>query len=185
MKSYSFIFILFTLASCELIKSDSQVNYKGEDCISKDLNFPALESNIYGTYTFSYFENSRINIYEEENKLNAAIIESGDKTVFQFRYRKKDDPMIIDDEFTQIIQFEIDSNINEFIISGDNLSKCNAVVAYFCNCPYSGFHYATEGCIQGRKIDGLNWEIKLHIQGKIEFGTIDEMLNQIFVRDDS
>ena len=185
MKNYSFLLLVFTLASCELIKSDSSINYNGKECFSENLNFPDLKSNIYGTYTFSYFENSRINIYEDKNKLNAAVIEPGDKIVFQFRYRKKDDPMIIDDEFTQLIQFEIDSKVSEFVISGIDLKKCNAVVAYLCFCPYGGFHYATDGCIQGTKLNDQSWEIKMHLKGKLENGSIDELIKHEFIKDES
>ncbi len=184
IKNYSYLFLVLSLASCELLNSNSKINYNGEGCISDDFKFPELASNIYGTYTFSYFEDSRININEEDGKLNAVVIGPGDKTVFQFRYRKIDDPMVIDDEFTQLIQFEIDSNISEFNISGVDLKKCNTVVAYLCFCPYGGFHYTEEGCIQGKKLDNLNWEIKIHIRGQIENSVIDEMLNHVFVRDD-
>ena len=103
--------------------------------------------------------------------------------VFQFNYSYNDDPIIIDDEYSEEIKVEIEPGINNFIISGDDLRKSNAVFGTFNFSPNAGYHRITDGCIKGIKINENEWQIDLNIIASAEYGDLAKMLSERFTID--
>ena len=174
---YKNLFLAVLLfASCNKIEEIGSVDYSGDNCIDNNESFQPVDiPETDEHYHLDIFNNSEIDLSEYNNE---ATIVAGDKIVFKYRYSKDDDPMIMDDEYSEVITFEVDTTITDFIISGENLSRANAVYGNLCYCFNGGYFLISNGCIKGTKLNDLEWQIDINIETKN--GLFSKMLSEVF-----
>lgn len=161
-------------------KKDDPVNYNGKNCIDNNEDFKPINiSNTdFDTYELKFYNNSKLNIIEN-NEIIVTVI-SGDKIVFQYTYHHNDS---MPDGFqNESIRFEIDNNIDSFILSDNNLNKARALFGHFFFSPMdSGYHWISDGCIKGEKISNEEWQIDINITVTTESNYLyTEMISEIF-----
>ncbi len=183
MRNAFIIMALIIFCGCEKNENDGKINYSGCNCIDNNENFQPVVISNNDYYQFTFNRDSKIHIYIYNNSISAGI-ESGSNLVFQYKYLFDDDSVIIDDEYSEIIKFEIESGIDNFIISGDDLKKSNAVVGVFSLLPDGGYHWITSGCIKGVKINENEWQIDMNIIAKREYGDFSKMISERFTVDE-
>ena len=146
-------------------------------CISCNLN-----NNITPkSFTYEFSENSQIVINNDQG-YEFISIEGGESLVFKYRYTADDDEEIADDEYSEILYFEIDKNLNNFSYSNDDLLNLQMYMQRFCFCPSIPIIQISIGNIFGTKQSNGNWNISLSIN--FEWGeqseTITREINGIF-----
>jgi len=121
------------------------------------------KDNVDDTYTYEYMENSELTISTLQNSyMKYATVSEGDKAVFKYHFIAADEEEIADDEYSEYIYFEIDSDLENFLIEDESLSLANTVLTKVCFC---GFLYESEkdvspsGSISGEKISDNTWKV--------------------------
>lgn len=119
------------------------------------------------TYSYTYTENSDLIISSREDTyMEYGQVENGNNLVFEYMFDTYTDENIADDGYTEIIKFEIDSELEEFSYSGDELSTLEIVFTKICFCHFpkeSEDDFAPRGTISGEKISDTEWLIHLDI----------------------
>lgn len=179
MKAIYLVIVFIVLLSCEK-NNNTAIDYSGNNCIDNNPDFVPEEIQDSENYKLVFYTNSSINVFENEAEINNAVIEPGKFIVFQYRFNNNDDPLIADDEYTEILQFEIDPELERFTISGNSLKQSRAVYGEFCFCLDSGFLWITDGCIKGKKINSTRWQIEINISAKTKTGKLTKMLSGTF-----
>lgn len=88
---------------------------------------------------------------------------NGSKTVFQMITETEGDEKIADDEFTNILIFEIDEKQESFQVSEEELKNVNVHFKKVCFCSEVRFIAASSGCLKGQRQSDGSW----YIQGKL------------------
>lgn len=88
----------------------------------------------------------------------------GDKTVFQMINSTEGNLDIADDEYTNILVFELDESLSSFSVENDELETMNVHYRTICFCDEVDFKSITLGCMQGEKQTDGTW----FVQGKLE-----------------
>jgi len=113
------------------------------------------------------YPNSSLAVNTTENG-TVIDVESGDKLVFEYRYTTDGVPEIADDEFTEVVYFEVDQNSKNFIINQENFGTTKTHLGKFCFCAKTGYFQVTSGEIKGEKIGDLQWDVSLDVKAFIE-----------------
>jgi len=121
------------------------------------------------TEEFNIQTNSQIKIPPLDSDFFIATIESGDKLVFEYNFDSPSDPQIADSGFSETIIFEIQSDMEEFSLSNENLKNINAFYRAICFCPNTESVRITEGTISGQKLSSTSWRIQIDV--KIDLNT--------------
>lgn len=183
------LLLVFTLFLGCHSDTDDPISYNGTNCIDDNPYFMPLETPENEDYQFTFRQNSKIVLtqYSEsespdyyENLYKVEIVQ-GQNIVFEYNYTFEDDPQIADDEYDERIVFEIDASIDDFIISGNDLKKSNALFGFYCYCYPAGAIYITDGCIKGKRISETEWEIDINITAQIEDNLYSKMFSERFV----
>jgi hypothetical protein len=118
-------------------------------------------------YTYTYFDKSELTITSgQDSYMKYGSIESGENLVFEYRFVANDDKEIADDEYSETVRFEIDSKLDKFSYSDDELLNIKAVFTKNCYCDFSLTESKIvnpKGTISGEKISNNEWEIKINI----------------------
>jgi len=147
MKNTAIIFIIsIFLISCS--KSDDDTPGNPEDA------------------NYIVYPNSSLVINDTENGTFIEV-ESGNKLVFEYRYSTEGDPEIVDDEFTEVIYFELDGNTEDFSLNEENFSATKTYLGKFCFCGRTGYFPVTSGAISGEKTGDLQWRVSLDVEALI------------------
>ncbi len=90
------------------------------------------------------------------------VIEDGDKIVFTFQHRR-DDTNAYDDEYVDIIRFEVEQDATSFSFD-DNTFK-NSTVVYNAWGAWSGVTdvLVTDGFISGKKVGDKTWDVLISV----------------------
>ncbi|SDS45406.1 hypothetical protein [Gramella sp. MAR_2010_147] len=104
------------------------------------------------------------------NTENGTFIEvqSGNKLVFEYRYSTEGRPEIADDEFTEVVYFELDPATENFTINQDSFESTQSYLGKFCFCGRTGYFPITSGEINGEKTGSLQWRVSLDVNALIE-----------------
>ena len=150
------LIINLILISCKKEKS------KIETCA--DCNFTCVDENDVDVITnnclpnwecsFQIFENSTIDTEEYEGYT------SGNKRIFQMIKHTNGSEQIADDEFTDIVIFELDKNQTSFSAEDADLRLMNAHFKTVCFCSDVWFKPIIKGCLQGEKQEDGTWFIQ-------------------------
>jgi len=157
---FLFLLILVCSASC---KDD----HTGENCIDNNPGFNPEPVPEMGSLSLTFYNNSKITTRQQDG-ITYAEITSGDMTVFQYYYTVDPEPMAIDDEYEHVILFEVSVGTDEFLLSGNDLDRANAMFGNFCFCSAVGYFPITSGCIKGQKMNKGEWHIDINILAEIE-----------------
>jgi len=118
-------------------------------------------------YTYTYSDKSELTITSSEDSyMKYGIIESGENLVFEYRFDAYDNEQIADDEYSETVRFEIDSKLDQFSYSDDELLNIKAVFTQNCFCgftPTESKNVNPVGTISGEKISNNEWKIKINI----------------------
>lgn len=98
----------------------------------------------------------------------AAQINPGNKLVFTAQIETEGHEGIADDEFTDLLYFEIAPSMNSFSAEGEELSLLNVRYRRACYCLNREL-IIPEGCMQGQRIDADHWQIQANLT--IDYGT--------------
>lgn len=90
------------------------------------------------------------------------VIEDGDNMVFTFQ-RSQDDPDAFDDEYTDIVRFEVPKGATKFEYQGDALQLAPAV--YGAWGAWSGVpdRLITDGYIRGEQVEPNKWDVTIMV----------------------
>lgn len=179
MKKLPFIQLFFSFLLLVFMLGCDKDENTGVNCIDDNPRFVPENFSEPGSYTADFYPGNEIDLYEE-GELTSAMWKPGNKTVFVATYRHDPEPMMIDDEIHWEIWFEVDQDLEEFLISGDDLEKANAQFANLCFCRPAGFFSVTSGCIKGEKISDTQWQVDINIVTRKEDATFVKMLSMIF-----
>lgn len=154
----SFIFVCFqckkedTLPECP--NCDFTCIPQGEpDVVTND-----CKNNF--TCDFGLHPNSKLD-YSDENFDN--YIKSGNNLVFRMSLHTEGEDIIADDEFTDLLYFEIDPSMESFSAENDNLDLLNVRFQQLCFCADVKTKKPASGCMQGQKIDDNHWKVQANL----------------------
>jgi hypothetical protein len=119
------------------------------------------------TYSYTFKDKSALIISSEETSyMKYGAVETGENLVFEYRYDKDDVELIADDEYSEYLQFEINSALDEFSYATDEISNIDIVFSKVCYC-YFPFDAQKDnsptGTISGKKISNTMWNIKIEM----------------------
>ncbi len=159
MKSYSMLLLLsFIIFSC----SNNE--------ISEDL------------YVYHFSEKSKLSITSSEDSyMKYGVIEKGENTVFTYRFDAEDNEEIADDEYGEIIQFEVDAGLKEFSYSNSKLSEIILVFTKVCYCYFpmeDTKNVPALGTISGQKLSNNKWKIIINVTF---YGEDSRTIEEIFI----
>ncbi|MGC1205556.1 MAG: hypothetical protein WA839_11805 [Flavobacteriaceae bacterium] len=76
-------------------------------------------------YTYEFFDNSQLSITQiDGSSMKYGTISTGDDLVFKYSFIADDEEKIADDEYAEFIHFEVDSNLDSFLIEGYSIRNC-------------------------------------------------------------
>jgi len=113
------------------------------------------------------YPNSSLVLNETENG-TFIDVEAGNKLVFEYRYSTEGRPEIADDEFTEVVYFELEPNTENFSINEENFEVTKTFLGKFCFCGRTGYFQVTSGEINGEKIGDLQWNVSLDVEAFVE-----------------
>ncbi|UCF43682.1 MAG: hypothetical protein JSV99_01760 [Planctomycetota bacterium] len=101
-----------------------------------------------------------------ENKMiveDANNITDGPMNVFVYSYERAHDARIYDDEYREIVFFQISPNLETFHFEDETIheAKCRWVISYFG--PDTGNYKVDKGRIDGKRIGPDEYEVDAHI----------------------
>lgn len=118
-------------------------------------------------YEYHFFSDSELTINAFENSyMKYGVVSEGDKIVFKYYYKAKDEEQIADDEYSEFIYFEIDSSLNNFEITDEALTTAKVVLTKSCFCFFQDApekNVAPTGIISGEKLSDNQWKITLNV----------------------
>lgn len=125
-------------------------------------------NNDEGIYKYEFFKNSELSISQIEGSyMKYGTISTGDNLVFKYTFIKDDEKQIADDEYAEFILFEVDSNLDSFLIEGTDLESSKAILTKSCFCYFPDGddekNVAPSGSISGEKIANNKWRINLDV----------------------
>lgn len=119
-----------------------------------------------GAFTFTYYKNSQLDVVTNEYVNQYwANIQEGDQLVFEYRYDYYEDAMLVDDEYSETIRFEVDANATEFSYQTEELNANKATLTRYCYCHFAleGLDITPQGKISGKKIADNEWEVTMDV----------------------
>lgn len=188
MKNLILIFLLALIIFPSCTKDDDTLNPNENDediptCVNCDFN--CLEENDSTVITNACFDDwecsfkvspqSAVNLEEREGLGN------GEKNVFQMISITQGAPNIADDEFTNILVFEIEESQTSFSIDDANLANSKVHFRRICYCVDGvEFKAPTSGCIQGERQSDGTWFVQGDLNIAYSFGDFDLKFDALF-----
>jgi hypothetical protein len=119
-------------------------------------------------YDYHFFKNKNLNIVSNHDTyIKYGEINEGNNLVFEYQFSTQGDVDVIDDEYSEIIRFEINNSINKFNFTNEELSTNSKIVlSKWCEC---FFEYDPDkdilptGNISGEKISETEWNISIDV----------------------
>ncbi len=134
------------------------------DCIAEgESDVSTNDCTINWDCQYSLKENSKIE-YSNDEYHGFATVKAGNNLVFELILGTEGLPLVIDDELTQTLYFEIDALQESFSAEGEDLDLLNVRFQRSCYCSDTRFKEPVSGCMQGQKIDATQWRV----QGSLE-----------------
>ncbi|MFK7972520.1 MAG: hypothetical protein AB8F95_19270 [Bacteroidia bacterium] len=123
---------------------------------------------------FNVIPQSEVDLEETEG------LGSGEKIVFQMVNSTIGDPQIIDDEYTDVLVFELKSDQNSFSVEDDELKSMNVHFRKICYCVENQFKPVIVGCIQGEKQSDGSWRIQSNLTIPYSHGNQSVLVDALF-----
>lgn len=172
-------YIVFTILSIISLQSCSD-----EVAMCPNCAFDCLKTNDTNINTNDCFDNWTCNYtIRNEAKIetkNKATIVDGKKTVFEMINRTEGDLTIADDEYTKVLILEIDSELNSFSATDDELENLKLQYSIGCYCSETEFKKVITGCIQGELQESGEWRIQSKLLVDYSYGIEEVNLDALF-----
>lgn len=126
--------------------------------------------------TFSIIPQSKVNTNEQEGR------SGGDKNVFQMILDTEGSTGVADDEFTNILVFELDESQSSFSAEGNELAGLKTHYRRICYCLETEFQAINSGCLQGEKQADGSWYIQGNLTVVYSFGNIEVKVEALFIK---
>ncbi|WP_297093220.1 hypothetical protein [uncultured Draconibacterium sp.] len=190
MKRLSFITAIFAILAFNFGCHDG---HTGENCIDENPYFEPEPVPEVGRLNMSFYTNSEINTYEEVDNYTIAYIQEGSKTVFRYQHSgywgipdsigdyDTLPPPPLDGQFEIAVVFEVPSDKEEFLISGNDLKRAHAMYGSI-SMVSPGYIPITSGCIKGEKISDSEWQIDINILTEKDDVVFSKMISDRFVK---
>jgi hypothetical protein len=107
----------------------------------------------------------------DDNEFNG--VGSGNKNVFEITSSTQGSAAIADDEFDNILVFELAAEQESFDVEGADLELLNAHFRRVCFCAETDFKKATGGCLQGLKDENGNWFVQGNLEITYSWGVME------------
>lgn len=151
------------------------------DCLTASSGFTPEDCPGNGSCSFEFYPDSKLVVNDEEQYISFEV-KPGDHLVFHFKYKRQDNPLIMDDEYEEAIYFEVRPSGNCFLISSENLENAEALFGRMCFCPDEWYHRIDQGCIYGYKINEKTWNVSMNVTATSEFSSYNRMKQHDFTR---
>jgi len=119
------------------------------------------------TYSYTFEEDAQLVIEPpyEGSYMKYSKVVPGSALVFTYKKETEGEKKVADDEFTEIIRFEIEPTLSEFSYSDNELSDLKAVYSISCFCSFDDPLKNTlpQGTISGKKISETQWDISIDV----------------------
>ncbi|WP_304233461.1 hypothetical protein [Jiulongibacter sediminis] len=116
----------------------------------------------FGKSANTVYENARLNQKKDAPTFGLSgqyEIMKGDKLVFEYIFVKEDNPNIADDEFTETLVFETDTNITNKTFKDGEIMKQKAIYRYLCYCIPVGELKETKGTISITRLSAESYQV--------------------------
>lgn len=151
-----------------------------------DCNFTCLADNEADVITNACLDNyectflitaqSKVDTNEQEG------VSGGDRNVFQMINDTEGSPQIADDEFTDILVFELDESQSSFSVEDNQLTGMKVHYRRICYCGETEFKAIDSGCLQGEQQADGSWFIQGNLNVTYGFGLVEVKLEAQFVK---
>ena len=108
-------------------------------------------------------------------------LSSGNKNVFRMENSTEGDINMADDEFAQILVFELTENRTSFSVSDGEIKSLNAYYRIDCFCPNVSFQQVNMGCMQGEKQSDGSWRVQGNLFIPYIYGDVELKFDAFFV----
>lgn len=143
----------------------------------ENCNFTCLDSNKTDAFTNNCLDNWECSFkVTSQSEVDTDEYEGrgdGNKNVFQVITSTIGDTLIADDEFTNILVFELEDAQTSFSVEGNELEDLNAHFRRLCFCTDVDFKEVSLGCIQGEKQSDGTWLVQGNITIPYSWGDIE------------
>jgi len=165
--------ILFQSCDKEPVETCENCNFTCIDANETDVITNACIDN--WECTFRVTDQSQIDLTEYEGR------GSGVKNVFQMITFTQEDTMIADDEYNNILVFELDENQNSFSVEDSDLAHMNVHYRRVCFCSETDFIAVNSGCLQGEKQSDGTWFVQGKLNVSYSFGNVEVKVDAQFM----
>ncbi len=149
-------------------------------CLSLFISCNENEENLE-TYSYVFMNDSKLEVKSNDDLyIKYGIIEKGENVVFEYEFVEPGDVEIADSGYSETIRFEIDTNLNEFSYSNEELEIIKPVFTKYCFCSFENNavkNVNPTGKISGKKLSNNQWEIDLDITF---YGDENKKIKEIF-----
>ncbi|MBT8279491.1 MAG: hypothetical protein KJO41_10845 [Bacteroidia bacterium] len=121
---------------------------------------------------YNLYQSASVLVETFDEEIIASIGE-GEDLVFEYRFISENDPDISDEEYSNVILFEIDPLLNEFSVTDAELQSISAYFTRYCFCNLHSIPISN-GSIHGTKLSTTKWNISIHVTVDLGF---DDTLN--------
>ncbi|MEM9685889.1 MAG: hypothetical protein AAF934_03095 [Bacteroidota bacterium] len=110
--------------------------------------------------TFKWMQGKEINVaYDPVLELTTYTVENGDNLVFEYNYTGAQCDNIADDEWGELLTFEIDKDATEFEFTDDAILETKCFYQHYGAWIASRQYEIKDGTILGNKIDNTTWQV--------------------------
>jgi len=134
-------------------------------------------------YDYSFFDKSELTINSQEGSyMKYGVIDTGENLVFEYRFDKyfENAKAMADAGYFETVRFEIDSDLDKFSYSDEELINIKAVLTKYCYCGFTPSDLKNgnpKGTISGEKISNNKWNININITF---YGDEEKVINGSF-----
>ena len=150
---------------------------KDENPSCENCNFTCLDMNetdvISNTCIDNWDCNFKVTPQSKVDVNNPLGVSGGDENVFQMINETDGVLEIADDEFTNILVFELDESQDSFSVEDGELEDMQVHYKSICFCPDVVFKEVISGCLQGEKQSDGTWFIQGNLNLPSSFGNVE------------
>jgi hypothetical protein len=131
-----------------------------------------------GDCTLEIFENKSISTNMDTGKMNYTLVDSFDKTVVRYQYKKDMDQSNVDGGYREEIVFEIDADSNQIKYDDSALQKTKMLFGRYCFCRgQTGLYKVVNGSLEVKNSGELNFDLTFKINEVPQIVTHIEVVN--------
>lgn len=127
-------------------------------------------------------ENSSLNYKTGSFNDQVSIEPGGNKMVFAIQWSTEGEALIIDDEVTRFVFFQVDATNDSFSVENGELDLLDLRYKEECFCADVHLKKPTSGCIQGQLIDESHWRVQANFQVEYDNWTQEVRFDAVFFR---